>query len=192
LGGTAAPVFRKETVETSPDKEKRMTTMYAEHAGPLLRYLLGLTGGERYAAEDLLQETMLRAWRRIDSLPATGGEVRRWLYTVARRLTIDAARHKQVRPQEIQLIDLRGVPTPDDTLGAVLATSSIRRALARLTTSQRDLLVELYVHGKTIKQTAEMLGVPDGTIKSRAHYAVRALRQAAADTGDESPARSAA
>jgi RNA polymerase sigma-70 factor (ECF subfamily) len=163
-----------------------MTAMYAEHAGPLLRFLLGLTGGERYAAEDLLQETMLRAWRRLDALPANGGEVRRWLYTVARRLTIDAARRRRVRPQEIQLVDLRGVPTADETVGAVLATTTIRRALARLSTSQRDLLVELYVHGKTIKQTAQMLGVPDGTIKSRAHYAVRALREAAADTGDRS------
>ncbi|NMO54871.1 sigma-70 family RNA polymerase sigma factor [Actinoplanes sp. TBRC 11911] len=163
-----------------------MNAMYAEHAGPLMRFLLGLTGGERYAAEDLLQETMLRAWRRLDSLPPTRGEVRRWLYTVARRLTIDAARRRRVRPQEIQLVDLRGVPTADETLGAVLAAVTMRRALAGLSTSQRALLVELYVHGKTIKQTAEMLGVPDGTIKSRAHYAVRALREAAADTGERS------
>ena len=166
-----------ENARFAPDQEIRMTAMYAEHAGPLLRFLLGLTGGEKYAAEDLLQETMLRAWRRIDSLPTGGGETRRWLYTVARRLTIDAARRKQVRPQEVQMVDLHGMPAPDETVGIVLATNAIRRGLARLSASQRDVLVELYVHGKTIRQTAEMLGVPDGTIKSRAHYAVRALRQ---------------
>jgi RNA polymerase sigma-70 factor (ECF subfamily) len=168
-------------VTTAPDNEIRMTTMYAEHAGPLLRFLLGLTGGEQYTAEDLLQETMLRAWRHIDSVPAGRPGVRRWLYTVARRLTIDAARRRQVRPEEIQLNDLRAVPVPvpDETVAIALATGTIRRAIDRLSVSQRKLLVELYVHGKTIKQTAEMLGVPDGTIKSRAHYAVQALREAA-------------
>jgi RNA polymerase sigma-70 factor (ECF subfamily) len=172
-------MFRRATVSTSPDKEIRMTTMYAEHAGPLMRFLLGLTGGEQFAAEDLLQETMLRAWRHIDSVPASRPEVRRWLYTVARRLTIDAARRRQVRPEEIQLNDLRAMPGPDETVAIVLATSTIRRAIDRLSVSQRMLLVELYVHGRTIKQTAEKLGVPDGTIKSRAHYAVQALREAA-------------
>jgi RNA polymerase sigma-70 factor, ECF subfamily len=159
--------------------ENRMITIYAEHAGPLLRFLIGLTGGEQHAAEDLLQETMLRAWRHIDSVPAGRPEVRRWLYTVARRLAIDAARRRQVRPEEIQLSDLRAMPAADETVAIVLATSTIRRAIGRLSASQRTLLVELYVHGRTIKQTAEMLGVPDGTIKSRAHYAVQALREAA-------------
>jgi RNA polymerase sigma-70 factor (ECF subfamily) len=163
-----------------------MTEIYAEHAGPLLRFLLGLTG-ERNAAEDLTQETMLRAWRHIGTLPTESAAVRRWLFTVGRRVTIDVVRYRQVRPQEIQLTEIRGTVRSDETLGTVLATYAFGQALDDLTQSQRQLLVELYVRGRSVRQVAEIFGVPPGTIKSRAHYAVRALRAAAAETENEPP-----
>jgi RNA polymerase sigma-70 factor (ECF subfamily) len=163
---------------------KRMTQMYAEHAGPLLRFLVGLTG-EKNAAEDLMQETMLRAWRHIGTLPTESAAVRRWLFTVGRRIAIDAVRYRHARPQEIQLAETRGTAGSDETLGTVLASSMIGAALSDLTQCQRDLLVELYVRGRSVREVAEIFGVPPGTIKSRAHYAVRALREAVAETGDE-------
>ena len=188
LGGTTvaaqriAPVFRKATVTNlAADQEIRMNAMYAEHAGPLLRYLLGLTGGERYAAEDLLQETMLRAWRHIDKTPDGSDGLRRWLFTVARHAAVDSYRRRQFRPEEVELSDGAELVSGDDPVGTVVAADSFRQALAGLTPSQRAIVRDLYLHGRPADQVAELHGIPVGTVKSRAHYALRAIREATND-----------
>jgi RNA polymerase sigma-70 factor (ECF subfamily) len=159
-----------------------MAAIHAEHARPVLYFLLGLTGGDRHHAEDLLQETMLRAWRHIDAVP-TGAETKRWLFTVARHLTIDAFRRRQRQPQQVQLTDLAEGTRIDETMGSVLAIEAIRGAVRALTSDQRLLLTELYIHGRPLRQVADRLGVPVGTVKSRAHRAVRDLRTLAAVAG---------
>jgi RNA polymerase sigma-70 factor, ECF subfamily len=78
--------------------EARMRELYDLHAGPLYRYLMSLTFGQRQAAEDLVQETLLRAWRNLDSLNADIKTLRPWLFTVARRIAIDASRARRRAP----------------------------------------------------------------------------------------------
>lgn len=165
------------------DATCRMAAIHAAHARPVLYFLLGLTGGDRHHAEDLLQETMLRAWRHIDAMPTGHAETKRWLFTVARHLSIDSFRRSQKQPQEVQLTDLTDVSSIDETMGAVLAIQAIRRAVQGLTQDQRLLLTELYIRGRTLRQVADRLGVPVGTVKSRAHRAVRELRALAAVAG---------
>ena len=82
--------------------EAALRLLYAEHAGPVLAYLLKLTK-DRSRAEDLLQETMLRAWRRPEVFEPERGPVRAWLCTVARNLVIDDVRAKAARPPEREL-----------------------------------------------------------------------------------------
>lgn len=158
------------------DARCRMAAIHAEYARPVLYFLLGLTGGDRHHAEDLMQETMLRAWRHIDVLPTGGAETKRWLFTVARHLSIDSFRRSQKQPREVALTDLIEASSIDETMGSALAVQSIRRAVRGLTQDQRLLLTELYIRGRTLRQVAEGLGVPVGTVKSRAHRAVRDLR----------------
>jgi RNA polymerase sigma-70 factor, ECF subfamily len=160
----------------SLDREARMVSLHAEHSRDVSRFLLGLTKGERQTAEDLLQETMLRAWRHIDSLPEDTEGVRRWLFTVARRLVIDVVRMRHNRPAEVGAVDLNWIAARDDTTGSALAGASMRYAFDRLTPAHRDILSQVYVHGRSIDEVAELLGVPVGTVKSRTHYALRALR----------------
>ena len=62
------------------------------------------------------------------------------------------------------------------TTGSALAGASMRYAFDRLTPAHRDILSQVYVHGRSIDEVAELLGVPVGTVKSRTHYALRALR----------------
>ena len=69
--------------------------LYAEHGGALLRYALHLTGGDRQRAEDLVQETIVRAWRHPDAL--SDRPARPWLFAVARNLAVDAHRARQAR-----------------------------------------------------------------------------------------------
>jgi RNA polymerase sigma-70 factor (ECF subfamily) len=163
---------------TAADAAARMAQLHAEHSGPLLNFLLGLTNGERHAAEDLLQETMIRAWRYLDRVPEDHEGSRRWLFTVARRVTIDAVRMRQVRPAETNLLDLTRMPTADDTTDTVVAADSLRRAVGSLSDAHRTILSELYFRGRSARETATRLGVPVGTVKSRAHYALRTLRDA--------------
>ncbi|SIQ82598.1 sigma-70 family RNA polymerase sigma factor [Micromonospora avicenniae] len=153
-----------------------MTTLHAEHARAVLRLLLLLTHGQRQTAEDLLQETMLRAWRHLDSVPAEPEAARRWLFTVARRLVIDGARLRRGRPAEVHLVDMAWIPAGDDTTGSALASYAMRHALGRLSPAQRSLLSEVYLVGRSPEEMAGRLGLPIGTVKSRTHYALRALR----------------
>ena len=167
------------TIDRDPEALRRMAAIHADHSDSVLRFLIGLNGGDRFSAEDLLQETMLRAWRFLDAVPDTGPECKRWLLTVARRVTIDSIRRRQRRPREVRLTDL-AVTTADETMGAVLAGFVMRQALRTLSFAERQVLVELYLNGRPLKQVADLLGIPLGTVKSRAHHAVKVVRQTAA------------
>lgn len=165
---------------TAVTAEARMCRLNAEHSRPLLSFLLGLTGGERTAAEDLLQETMIRAWRHLDSVPTETENARRWLFTVARRVAIDAVRMRRARPAETHVLDLNRIPATDDIPDTVVAIDALRRAVGSLSHIHRRILSELYFEGRSTRETAQRLGVPVGTVKSRAHYALRTLRDAVA------------
>ena len=158
------------------DAEARLTALHDEHAPALLRFLLRLNRGERQTAEDMLQETMLRAWRHVGSLPADPDETRRWLFTVARRIAIDSIRRRQTRPVEVGLTDLTWVADRDDSIAAAVAVHGFRNAFRSLTAAHRTVLTEIYLRGHEVDEVADRLGVPVGTIKSRAHYALRSLR----------------
>jgi RNA polymerase sigma-70 factor, ECF subfamily len=155
----------------------RIEAIHAKHSLALLRYLIRFAG-ERHAAEDMVQETMLRAWRHRDSLPGDENGVRGWLFTVARNLAIDADRMRRVRPAEVALTDLNDTVAAADTPDSALAAQEMARAFAKLSEMQRDVIRHLYFRGDTIEEVATRLGIPAGTVKSRAHYGVQALRAA--------------
>ncbi len=152
-----------------------LRTLYDEHGGAMLSYARRLTG-EQPAAEDVVQEALLRAWRNADVLTETRGSVRGWLLTVVRNLVIDRARARSARPRE--------VPEAPDTVAVhhdhaeqVVDSVVVQDALAGLPEGQRVVLVELYFRGRTVAQTAALLGVAPGTVKSRCHYAMATLRR---------------
>jgi RNA polymerase sigma-70 factor (ECF subfamily) len=155
----------------------RIEQIHAEHSLALLRYLIRFAG-ERHAAEDMLQETMLRAWRHRDALPGDENGVRGWLFTVARNVAIDADRMRRVRPAEVALTDLNDAVAAPDSPDSALAARDMVRAFANLSEVQRDVIRQIYFRGDTIEEVATRLGIPAGTVKSRAHYGVQALRAA--------------
>jgi len=163
----------------------RMHRLYAWNAEPLHRFLLRLTWGDRQLAEDLLQETMLQAWRHIDRLPNNRESIRRWLFIVARRIAIDAARARQARPAEIGVTDLAWFAGAIDVTEDVVTAQTVRSALPKLSAAHRSVLIELYFFGRSTDEAAARLGIPEGTVKSRAHYALQALRAAIGRTDGE-------
>jgi RNA polymerase sigma-70 factor (ECF subfamily) len=148
--------------------------LYEEHGRSLLAYATRLTG-DRAAAEDVVQETLIRAWKHSRNLVEERGSVRGWLLTVARNIITDRARAKAARPTEVAETPVTG-PIEDDHAEQVVNTVVVLEALETLSPEHRDVLVELYYRGRSVVEAAAALGVPPGTVKSRSYYALRALR----------------
>ncbi|MGI5182445.1 sigma-70 family RNA polymerase sigma factor [Dactylosporangium sp. CA-152071] len=150
--------------------------LYDVHAPLLLGLLLRLCNGDRHRAEDLLQDTLIRAWRHPESRRPDGSWSRAWLFTVARRIAIDAVRAARTRPTELGTVRIDERPDAGDLAQAVVDATGVREALAALPGRFQEVLVATYVHDRPIAEAAERLGVPPGTVKSRTFYALKALR----------------
>lgn len=159
-----------------------MRTAYDEHAGVLWSFCLRLTHGDRYHAEDVTQETLLRAWRHRDVLAREPDAVRAWLFTVARNIVIDTWRSSRSRSEVATEPAEIGAPSGDGT-EELLSSWLIADALRSLSLDHRTALVECYYGGRTVAEAAARLGVPEGTVKSRLHYGMRALRLALDERG---------
>jgi RNA polymerase sigma-70 factor (ECF subfamily) len=185
----AAPSSRRRLLRRTPalpreSGETLVRALYAEHGHILLGYVTRLTG-DRDQAQDIVQETLLRAWRNADTLGARDGSVRGWLLTVARNLVIDAARARRSRPAEVPPA-AHDPAEPRDHVEDVSNAIVVADALRTLSPEHRAALVEVYLRGRTANEAADVLGVAPGTVKSRVHYAVRALRSSLGNTaGDE-------
>jgi RNA polymerase sigma-70 factor, ECF subfamily len=153
--------------------EALVRALYAEHAGPLLRYALHLMGGDRQRAEDIVQETLLRAWLHPEAI--ADRPARPWLFAVARNLAVDAYRARKARPREVGEGPLELLPSPDDAERA-LESWAVADALRSLRPEHRGVLLETYYYGKSVAEASVALGIPAGTVKSRTFYALRALR----------------
>lgn len=165
--------------------EALVASLYAEHGRLVLAYIHKLTG-DRQLAEDVLQETLLRAWRHAGNLTAEHGSVRGWLLTVARNIVTDRvrARTRAKRPQEVAESP-SAPPVVPDHAEDVVNSVYVRHALQSLSPEHRAVLVTVYYGGKTVVEAAEILGVPAGTIKSRLHHALRNLRNAVEEAKGE-------
>jgi RNA polymerase sigma-70 factor (ECF subfamily) len=163
-------------------QERGLRALFDAHATVLLAYALRLTGGDRARAEDIVQETLVRAWRNIDRLDEDERPVRPWLFTVAQHLAVDAHRARRARPVEVGADVLAGVPGLDD-VEATLDRVVVADALRSLSREHRAVIVETYYHGRSVAEAAEVLGIPPGTVKSRCYYALRALKLALAERG---------
>jgi RNA polymerase sigma-70 factor (ECF subfamily) len=160
-----------------PDRaEALVRRLYAEHGPSVLNYATRLTG-DRGVAEDVVQETLLRAWKHADRLVKGNGSVRGWLLTVARNIVTDRARARAIRPAEVAELDERSSVDADHS-ELVVNTMLVIDALDQVSAEHREVLVELYYQGRSVTEAARELGVPPGTVKSRSHYALLALRAA--------------
>jgi RNA polymerase sigma-70 factor, ECF subfamily len=159
-----------------------LRTLHAEHGDALFTHALRLTGGDRQRAEDLVQETLLRAWQHPEALDPQRGSVRAWLFTTARNLAIDAWRRRNSRVTEVVTDSPPDRPSGDDT-DRTVESWLVAEALARLSRAHREVLVECFYLGHSVAEAANRLGVPPGTVKSRTYYALRSLRLALEELG---------
>ncbi|MGW3958692.1 sigma-70 family RNA polymerase sigma factor [Amycolatopsis sp. NPDC005003] len=151
--------------------------LYKDFRATLFAQVLSLTNHDRQWTEDVVQETMIRAWQHSDTLEREPGMLRGWLLTVARRIVIDGWRNRRVRPQEVALEIPENAESTDRT-DSSLAALTITRALRELDAKYQSVIYETYLAGNTVRQAAEILGIPEGTVKSRLYTAMRQLRKA--------------
>lgn len=159
---------------SSTSDEALIHSVYTEHGRAMLAYATRLLG-DRAAAEDVVQETLIRAWRNPDVLTNGKGSTRGWLLTVIRNIVIDRVRARQARPSEVAE-DPDAQPSVRDHADRVAASVTVHNALTGLSEEHRVVLEQLYLQGRSLSEAAEALGVPTGTVKSRSYYALRALR----------------
>ena len=171
-GGVAS---RGSSRDPAADDEL-VRALYAEHAGPLFGYVLRLVRGDRQRAEDVVQETLLRAWRHPESLDPARGPLRVWLATVARNIVVDGERARRARPPEVGDEALAVLPAAEDDLDRAMLSWEVMEVLAELAPHHRQVLVEVYYRGRSVAEVAELLNVPQGTVKSRTYYALRQLK----------------
>jgi RNA polymerase sigma-70 factor, ECF subfamily len=161
---------------SATDADAAFGGLYAEHGPALLRLATALTGGDRGRAEDLVQETMLRAWTHRANLDIQHRSPRAWLITVVQRLAVDAHRARRARPAEVELnehLALTGGQQADASIDEI----DIRAAIAALPGPQRQVLAEVYYRDRSVAEAARILQIPPGTVKSRTFDALRALRR---------------
>ena len=158
----------------------RLAALYDEHAAPIWRYVVHLTG-DRAGADDIVQETLLRAWRTPKILEQDPSTSRSWMFTVARHLVIDEARSAR-RRREIGVAEVPERLAPDAT-DALFEAILVEEALAALTIEHRAVVVRAYYRGLSVAEMAGELEIPEGTVKSRLHYGLRALRLSLQEKG---------
>ena len=164
-----------------PLDEDVVAAIYREHGAALRRFVLSASRDPQLA-EDVVQETVLRVWQQA---PDITGSLRSYLFRTARNIMIDNYRKAQRRPPEAMERELadpaEAVERVDELLNRVL----MEEALLRLSAEHRDVLVALHYRRFTVNEASVQLNIPSGTVKSRAFYAVRALRTILDEMGVE-------
>jgi RNA polymerase sigma-70 factor (ECF subfamily) len=162
-----------------------MQQLHDEHAAALWGFCLRLTGQDQARAEDVAQETLVRAWRHFSSLDDARGSVRAWLFTVARNIVIDEWRTKRSQSEVsvAEVPDSAGSGAAGDQTDQLLLSWVVAEAITKLSPDHRSVLLECYYRGYPVADAAHRLGIPEGTVKSRTHYALRALKLALEELG---------
>jgi RNA polymerase sigma-70 factor (ECF subfamily) len=165
---------------------------FDRHAGELLAYLASLCG-ERSTAEDLLQETMLRVVRRIDRYEERG-MLRGWVFRIATNVAWSERRKRRIRAEEtfdarvIEIADARE-PAHYDAIETRQRMGVVEAGLRELSDDQRAVFLLRARHAMDVRAIAHILCVPEGTVKSRLHHAVRKLRDFARRTSEDDDER---
>lgn len=146
------------------------------HGPALLAFVTRLTHGDVYRAEDIVQETFVRAWRHAGVRGPDGGWSRSWLITVARNIFIDQLRAAESRPDEHYEEAFDAYARADDAIERMVDAREVRAALNALPERLRVTLDHIFLQELSVSEVADMLSVPRGTVKSRTFYGLRALR----------------
>lgn len=170
------------------DDDAALTTLYERHARAVYHHALRIVG-QPVLAEDVVQETFIRAWRaaRVAAEPVRDPQA--WLLRIARNLALDALRRQAVRPQAVEREEATPIfelavdhaPEPEAALAAASRRVAVRRALGELPREQRQAVEMAFFEGLSHQAIASRQGLPLGTVKTRVRLGLRKLATALGD-----------
>jgi RNA polymerase sigma-70 factor (ECF subfamily) len=161
-------------------RERDVREAYAAHAAELYGFAVRSLA-DPGLAEEAVQETFLRAWRAGERFDPEIGSLRTWLFAILRNVVIDLGRARAARPSVAD----GGIEPSVEPFDEALLSWQIEEAMRRIGEQHRQVLVETYYRGRPYAEVAEELGVPEGTVKSRVYYGLRALRVVLEEMGYE-------
>lgn len=154
---------------------------FLAHSGELVGFARRALG-DAQLAEEAAQETFVRAWQHRERFDPSLGSMRTWLFAIERRLVIDLARSRAIRRTEPLSPDTAEV---EDGIARAMQAWQVEEAIRRLRDEHRHVLVEIYYRGRPSRSVADELGIPDGTVRSRLFYALKALKLVLEEMGWE-------
>ncbi|MDQ3553987.1 MAG: sigma-70 family RNA polymerase sigma factor [Chloroflexota bacterium] len=158
-----------------------MRSAYAAHGAELYGYAYRRLGDQQ-SAEEAVQETFIRAWRAADRFDPRVGTLRGWLFAILRNVAVDLLRARAARPRSAE-VDVAELQIPYDTTDHMLAGWQVEEALRRLSPAHREAIVETILRDRPYAEVATRSGVPEGTLRSRVYYGLRALRVSLDESG---------
>jgi RNA polymerase sigma-70 factor (ECF subfamily) len=174
----AMPSRDDELVERAD--EEGLRTAFLTHGGELVGFARR-TLRTPELADDAVQETFARAWRSRSRFDPALGSLRTWLFAIERRVILDLV-DRQARTST-ELMAAHDELDTVDRLESAMRGWQVEAALAKLQPEHRMVITELYFNGRTGREVAELHGIPEGTVRSRAFYALRVLRVVLEETG---------
>ncbi len=151
-----------------------MRVLVREHRRAVMAAALRATG-DPALAEEIVQETFLRAWRNPQAFRGPDSSPRGWLLTVARHVLSDRWRQR-ARRRAAEAAASEGGGFDESAFDRALEAQVVRAAMARLSPDHREVLLQCVWGQRTVAEAARALGIPAGTVKSRTYYALRSLR----------------
>jgi RNA polymerase sigma-70 factor (ECF subfamily) len=168
------------------DDDRALGEVYDQYASFVYGLALRVIGDPR-AAEDVSQDVFVCLWERPAAFDPERGSLRSWLGTLAHRRAVDYVRREEARRRRAERDAGRAVPAPDveEAATALVAAERVRAALDLLPNEQRRAIQLAYFGGKTYREVAVVLGIPEGTAKSRLRLGLRRIAEALEAQGDE-------
>ena len=160
-------------------REREVREAYAAHSGELYGFAVRSLG-DAGMAEEAVQETFLRAWKAGERYDPEIGSLRTWLFAILRNVVIDMGRARASRPR---VGPEQGIEPSVEPLEQALVAWQVEEAMRRIGEDHRRVLLETHLKARPYAEVAAEMGVPEGTIKSRVYYGLKALRVALEEMG---------
>jgi len=187
-GGRIVTDWERDTRERLAQRDDAaLGEVYDQYSSFVYGLALRVIGDAR-AAEDISQDVFLYVWERPETFDPDRGSLRTWLGTLTHRRSVDYVRREEARRRRMQRDAARRpthIPDVGEMATALVTAERVRNALDVLPEEQRRAIQLAYFGGKTYRQVAEVLGIPEGTAKSRLRLGLRRIADALGEEGLE-------
>ena len=173
-----------DAMTSKPTPPALVEALRSAHGDALLGWAVNRFS-DRRDAEEVVADTLVRAWQHHDQFDPTRGSERSWLFGIARNTAADHHRRDKRHLRSVPTAEPedRAITDDADEIALLVESSYVREAVAALSAEHRAAIVDAYYRGHTANQIAERQGIAAGTAKSRLHYALKALRADLEETG---------